>query len=715
MAVSRYAGTDVIYALHARWMTKVLGPGDSLFTPGTPVWTEERLRELELAFAARPDRTPGRRYEERLRDQIAGVSPGAKQLMAELHAVHFLPIWTGALSASAKTGLLETILAWMPAPARVPADVTAAMTPGLVHPGRPALTRRDTQITWLIRFSAAWKELSERQQQALAADPWTLKDFTGQVDAPPAGSAQLAVLHLTHPDTFDLVTSADHKQRISARFADAAGTSPDADRRLLAARTALTPQYGDGFSWYDDWLVRLWWKNRKDWKSLLRWVEYCHVSAGRPAPETAAVPAHDDDTFLASGLAGVRRAWQLAGWGAEPAGSPAGRTRDRLLAFLDELVRDSRGWDVPLAGRPDAYAAVRHLVSLTERPPGWLDSDWEDLAARAGLPSRSEPGDAAEDDEILPGPPVDHIEAAAGKLHVDRAVLDEISELLDDKGQVVLYGPSGTGKTHLAVELAAALADGDAGRVSVVQFHPALTYESFFEGLRPAATPAGQISYQRTSGPLMAIAEKAAPHEADDRTFVLVIDEINRANLPRVFGELLFLLEHRDKSARTLYRPQEPFRLPANVKIIGTMNTADRSAAPIDTALRRRFHFVPFFPHRGMMKDLLRRWLADGNGRTAIADFLDAVNAELLPLVGEHRLVGPSHFMRAGLSDDALRRIWSYDIFPLIEEDLRGDEDRVGRWRWDQVRERYRDVLAGKAAQEDTSPAARPRDAEPVS
>jgi 5-methylcytosine-specific restriction enzyme B len=295
---------------------------------------------------------------------------------------------------------------------------------------------------------------------------------------------------------------------------------------------------------------------------------------------------------------------------------------------------------------------------------------------------------------------VDHIAAAAKDLHVDRQVLDEIKELLDDKGQVVLYGPPGTGKTWLAVRLAAALTGGEEDRVSVVQFHPATSYEYFFEGLRPAVTEAGQVTYRRTSGPLAEIAEKAAKHEAEDRAFVLVIDEINRANLPKVFGELLYLLENRGKPVRTLYRPVEPFRLPRNLKIIGTMNTADRSIALIDAAMRRRFHFVPFFPHEGMMKDLLRRWLADGNGSPAIADFLDAVNADLLPLVGEHLLIGPSHFMRTGLSQDALRRIWDYNVFPLIEEQLWGDQDTISRWRWDQVRARYGAILTGKPAPE---------------
>ena len=89
--------------------------------------------------------------------------------MAELHAVHFLMIWVGAISAATKVSILKTILAWMPAPPDVPADVVQAMAPGLVHPGTRVMTRRDTQITWLIRFSSAWKELPEPQRQALAA------------------------------------------------------------------------------------------------------------------------------------------------------------------------------------------------------------------------------------------------------------------------------------------------------------------------------------------------------------------------------------------------------------------------------------------------------------------------------------------------------------------------------------------------------------------
>ena len=106
-------------------------------------------------------------------------------------------------------------------------------------------------------------------------------------------------------------------------------------------------------------------------------------------------------------------------------------------------------------------------------------------------------------------------------------------------------------------------------------------------------------------------------------------------------------------------------------------------------------HFLPFFPHQGPMRDLLRRWLTDGKGRRGVADLLDAVNEELRQLVGDHLLIGPSHFMRTDLSDPALERIWSYNVFPLIEEQLWGDEEEVARWSWQAVRKRHSSALLG--------------------
>jgi hypothetical protein len=713
VALSDKPDTTALYALHNRWLSGVLGAGDSLFTPGSAIWTADHLDELERDFGARPDLTKGKRFLEKLHDQLADASPEAIQLMAELHAVHFLIIWIGAISAAKKRSDLEAILAWMPVPCAVPDSVLEAMTPGLVHPGQWAMTRRDTQLTWLIRFSRAWKDVPADRQRLLVTDPWGLKDFAETIHAPTSDAARLALLHLAQPDTFEPIVSPNHKHLITERFAEAAGSDSDIDRRLLTARAALTPVYGERFDWYGAPLVRLWWKDQKAWSAFLLWLERFRAIPDHPDAEQAPTGTdqsavdfsstewlEDDPTRIEA----VRNAWQLTHWGDGPEGATASDLNNRAMAFLDELVRDSGGWPLPLRDRQDAYLMVQRLITCTVKPATWSDAQWAEFCDYRGLAIPDIPDHPSTEPGVQDGDGhpevqiVDHIAVAAKDLHVDRAVLDEIVELLDDKGQVVLYGPPGTGKTYLAVRLAKAITQGDTNRISVVQFHPATSYEDFFEGLRPEETEAGQVMYRRRRGPLVAIAERAA---ADPNwTYVLVIDEINRANLPKVFGELLFLLENRKESVQTLYRPEEPFRLPGNLWFIGTMNTADRSIALIDAAMRRRFHFVPFFPHDGPMRNLLRSWLSHGGGRLGVADLLDEVNKELLGLVGEHLLIGPSHFMKTDLSDRALARIWTYNIFPLIEEQLWGDQQAIARWRWNQVKERFASTLAVTSAAE---------------
>ena len=206
-----------------------------------------------------------------------------------------------------------------------------------------------------------------------------------------------------------------------------------------------------------------------------------------------------------------------------------------------------------------------------------------------------------------PTPPdEDRLAAAAADLLVPEEFLRELEELLKEKGQLIFYGPPGTGKTYLADRFAAAL-QPDPERRMLVQFHPSMSYEDFFEGYRPQVDERKQMYYELRSGPLALMVEKA--EAAPGVPHILIIDEINRANLPRVFGELLFLLEYRNKAVRTAYRPDEPFELPKNLFFIGTMNTADRSIAMVDAALRRRFHFIPFMPHEGPMASLLSDWL----------------------------------------------------------------------------------------------------------
>jgi 5-methylcytosine-specific restriction enzyme B len=278
----------------------------------------------------------------------------------------------------------------------------------------------------------------------------------------------------------------------------------------------------------------------------------------------------------------------------------------------------------------------------------------------------------------------DRLANVVTECYVPRTWVDEAVGLLRERHQLVFYGPPGTGKTYVALKLAEALA-ADPARRRLVQFHPAYSYEDFFEGYRPRPAESGLV-YELVPGPLKQMAEAA--RRDPRRDYVLVVDEINRANLPKVFGELLFLLEYRDRTASTMYGGEE-FGLPANLYIIATMNTADRSIALVDAALRRRFHFMPFFPDRAPFNRTLHDWLTRHDEPRWIAQLLDHVNSELVDrLGGPHIQIGPSHFMQRGIGRK-LERIWRYTIEPLLEEQLFGDDRAIEDLRFDAVRKRF--------------------------
>ena len=282
----------------------------------------------------------------------------------------------------------------------------------------------------------------------------------------------------------------------------------------------------------------------------------------------------------------------------------------------------------------------------------------------------------SEEDPIPPEPDLQDI---ATELHLPVEFLEEINALLEDKKQVIFQGPPGTGKTYVAQKLAEHWAGSDSN-VMLVQFHPSYAYEDFVQGFRPKTADGGQVTFELRDGPLRQIARSAAADATGK--YYLIIDEINRGNIAKVFGELYFLLEYRDTPMRLQYS-DEPFSLPPNLYIIGTMNTADRSIALVDLALRRRFYFVEFHPNEEPIKDLLRRWLTKHGQDTRVADLVDRANAELQD---HHAAIGPSYFMKKDLDETSVRRIWKHSILPYIEERLFGEIDRVKEFDIDKLR-----------------------------
>ena len=261
-------------------------------------------------------------------------------------------------------------------------------------------------------------------------------------------------------------------------------------------------------------------------------------------------------------------------------------------------------------------------------------------------------------------PEPDNLQALANELYLDKQFLERIVQLLDDKRQVIFQGPPGTGKTFVAQKLADYLAKQQE-HVTLVQFHPSYAYEDFVQGYRPILED-GKLGFKLRKGPLLEAAGRADRKEGKH---FLIIDEINRGNLAKVFGELYFLLEYRNRAMRLQYS-DKPFSLPENLYIIGTMNTADRSIALVDLALRRRFHFVEFHPDKSPIQGLLGRWLRDRNpGKEWIANVVDCANKKL---PDQQAAIGPSYFMKDNLDDDMVRLIWKHNVLPYVQEQLHG-------------------------------------------
>lgn len=352
-----------------------------------------------------------------------------------------------------------------------------------------------------------------------------------------------------------------------------------------------------------------------------------------------------------------REAYRLTEY-AQPEGDDEVTLYNHALGFLDRFIDEAKERGIELRHRLDAQSLV------------WaIDTENEENG-------------------------VDELETLAEELNLPVTFFEEIQTLLNDKRQVIFQGPPGTGKTYVAQKLAEHLA-GSKDRVTLVQFHPSYAYEDFVQGYRPIEKD-GQVDFRLRDGPLTRIAKRAENDR--DGNYYLIIDEINRGNLAKVFGELYFLLEYREEKINLQYQGEDDpqFSLPENLYIIGTMNTADRSIARVDLALRRRFYFVEFSPETEPIQGLLRRWLEKNKADMEwVADVVDQANEKLDDW---HAAIGPSYFLKHGLDGEKVERIWKHSVFPYIQEHLFGQDDRLGEFDLDTLRA---EVARGGADSED--------------
>ncbi|MGZ3119066.1 McrB family protein [Streptomyces sp. H62] len=256
---------------------------------------------------------------------------------------------------------------------------------------------------------------------------------------------------------------------------------------------------------------------------------------------------------------------------------------------------------------------------------------------------------------------------------------------------MILHGPPGTGKTRLALGAALALdgradvlgADADArqraqaqaemlrgDRIRMVTFHPSYGYEGFKPDL--SATGPG-LTLALTDGLFHGLCSRAAAHP--DQTFLLVIDEINRGDLPRIFGELITLLE-LDKRNLPVALPvsKRSFSVPPNVRVIGTMNTADRSISHLDAAIRRRFAFLDVGPDPDAVSGTV--------GPLDLAAFFESLNSRISHHLDADHQIGHAYLLREGepiATEEDLAAAFHHEVIPLLEDYCLGRADLLHR------------------------------------
>ncbi|HSW29777.1 MAG TPA: AAA family ATPase [Longimicrobiales bacterium] len=731
--MARYHAAEPILRAAQAWKERCLLRGGSVFGE-RPLWTAENFRALDRYFVQNLSESEGR-FFPRLKVQLAPAPAAAKQLAAELFWVMYLVVSSSAQSGASKLLQIRQVWEWSgePLPEGSP-YLGEIMDMGVAHPGTAYQTHRWRELLFFITMMQDWCALPPERHDALLKDPW---DFAAWIEAREHAKARQlrhVLLFLLFPDQFERILSGSHKAAIIKAFREKGGEASidykdrlAVDRRLLMVREHLeedaagsevdfyeapwratwrhegadagivdagsapirSGEADEATAWFKGrfgdvgvWALgageggRLWSQFEKDgiaaigWDALGDLTEYEDKEALRAAisalsgqpnafNDTLAVWEFSRGMQVGDIVIAKKGRSRLLGWG-----EIVGEYQFQPERSEYQHVRLVRWHAVePVEIPRDRWITNKTLTDFGPYKP-WVRFAFQLMEGRKPIEGQTPKAEYT-------------IEHALQDLFIPRPAYSETLNAISTRKNVILQGPPGVGKTFVARRIAWTLiGKKDASCLEMVQFHQSYAYEDFVQGWRP--TESGGFTLR--NGVFYEFCRHAADRPNDP--FVFIIDEINRGNLSRVFGELLMLIEPdkrgQDFAIPLVYsRPGERFCVPDNVHILGLMNTADRSLAMVDYALRRRFTFVTIEPAFGS-DEFHGHLLAAGvepDVVRLIDDRLGALNEKIRDdskNLGPGFEIGHSYFVPTG-DEESLDRAWyrgvvRTQIAPLLRE-----------------------------------------------
>jgi len=730
--MARLAGKEPIYTAATLFRQRCVAEQSSLLWPDSHAWTAANIDAVWKAVIENPIETGDLGFFDKLELQLSGLPDDVYRVVAD--AVAFYHLYPTNILPTTKNEQVRRVASWKfpedPPELGVVAQAFDAV--GIGHSGSWYVRTKWLQIPFYALFAQELRDLGSEPYELS-----TCKAAAESVEArlpQHATAARNIVLYLLFPDQLERISSADHKQRVVKTFRELSDGAEDIDDALANIRRGLVAQTGrEDIDFYDPDIREKWQpptpkkgKPKKDevvaTEGPQYWIEKTEVR-GRPdreggpyalgsalwSPE-AAKDGHDIYRFMREvepgdlilhltdnqALTGISVAASACEsfdgipntkWGTGPSYLVRLSDHRKLDPPLDREVffgPDFRDRLAAIAQSGDVknlfFTQTGELNQGAYLTPGHpdvldvLDDAYKSISGRT-LTLR----DFSPDETTIPteaGANLEYsLKQCAEETGFDEQLLSRWVRAIERKGQAVFYGPPGTGKTFIAERLAQHIIGGGTGFRELVQFHPAYAYEDFIQGIRPHTDSDGDLSYRMIEGRFLQFCERASART--DRC-VLIIDEINRANLSRVFGELMYLLEYRGD--KVPLAGGGSLQIPKNVRMIGTMNTADRSIALVDHALRRRFAFLALRPEF----EILRRYHERERTGFVVDPLISQLRMVNRQINDPNYEVGITFFLRTDL-DRQIEDIWRMEIEPYLEEYFFAQPEKVADFRWDKV------------------------------